>query len=85
VTLRSRQDGNHVLIEVADTGTGISPEDLPLVFDRFWRAEKSRSRQTGGSGLGLAIVRQLTEAHGGTVAVTSVPGTETVFTLRLPA
>lgn len=85
VTLRSRQEGNHVLIEVADTGTGISPEDLPLVFDRFWRAEKSRSRQTGGSGLGLAIVRQLTEAHGGTVAVTSVPGTETVFTLRLPA
>ena len=85
VTLRSRQDGNHVLIEVADTGSGISPEDLPLVFDRFWRAEKSRSRQTGGSGLGLAIVRQLTEAHGGTVTVTSVPGTETVFTLRLPA
>jgi two-component system sensor histidine kinase BaeS len=85
VTLRSCQEGNQVVIEVADTGTGIGPAELPLVFDRFWRAEKSRSRATGGSGLGLAIVRQLTEAHGGTVTATSVPGTETVFTVRLPA
>jgi two-component system sensor histidine kinase BaeS len=84
VTLRCRQAGDQVLIEVADTGTGIAADDLPRVFDRFWRADKSRSRQTGGSGLGLAIVRQLTEAHGGTVSVTSSPGTETVFTLRLP-
>lgn len=85
IQLRSYPQGDQVVIEVADTGSGISPEDLPLVFDRFWRAEKSRSRKTGGSGLGLAIVRQLAEAHGGTVAVSSVPGTETVFTIRLPA
>nr|WP_128381789.1 HAMP domain-containing sensor histidine kinase [Streptomyces cavernae] len=84
VTLRCRGAGNQVVIEVADTGTGIAAEDLPRVFDRFWRADKSRSRQTGGSGLGLAIVRQLTEAHGGTVSVTSTPNVETVFTLSLP-
>ncbi|MEU1185241.1 HAMP domain-containing sensor histidine kinase [Streptomyces sp. NPDC005820] len=84
VTLRCRCAGDEVVIEVADTGSGIAADDLPRVFDRFWRADKSRSRQTGGSGLGLAIVRQLTEAHGGTVSVTSTPNTETVFTLHLP-
>lgn len=72
------------VIEVADTGTGISPQDLPRVFDRFWRADKSRSRDTGGSGLGLAIVRKLTEAHGGNVGVRSEVGIGTTFTLRLP-
>ena len=84
VTVLGRHFEDEVLVEVVDTGSGIRAEDLPHVFDRFWRAEKSRSRQTGGSGLGLAIVRQFTEAHGGTVAVTSDPGHETVFTLRLP-
>ncbi|WP_067252740.1 sensor histidine kinase [Streptomyces sp. DSM 15324] len=84
VTLRSRRTGGTVLIEVADTGSGIGPEDLPRVFDRFWRAEQSRSRRTGGSGLGLAIVRQLVEAHKGEVTVTSTLGTGTVFALHLP-
>ncbi|MET7870740.1 HAMP domain-containing sensor histidine kinase [Streptomyces cyaneofuscatus] len=74
-----------VVIEVADTGTGIPAGDLPYVFDRFWRAEKSRSRRTGGSGLGLAIVRKLAEAHGGTVSATSTEGEGSTFTLRLPA
>lgn len=73
-----------VRIEVSDTGSGIAPEDLPHVFDRFWRAEKSRSRQTGGSGLGLSIVRKLIEAHGGTVEAHSTPGTGSTFTLHLP-
>ncbi|MFD3374219.1 MULTISPECIES: ATP-binding protein [unclassified Streptomyces] len=73
-----------VRIEVRDTGRGIEPEELPYVFDRFWRAEKSRSRSTGGSGLGLAIVRQLTHAHDGTVAVHSTPGAGTVFGVTLP-
>jgi two-component system sensor histidine kinase BaeS len=85
VTLSAHRAGDDVMIEVADTGSGIQPEDLPQVFDRFWRAEKSRSRRGGGSGLGLSIVRQLIDAHRGTVTATSVPGTETVFTLRLPA
>ncbi|MFC8427695.1 sensor histidine kinase [Streptomyces sp. NPDC057253] len=84
VTLGCRSEGAQTVIEVADTGTGIAADDLPRVFDRFWRADKSRSRQTGGSGLGLAIVRQLTEAHGGTVSATSTPGSQTIFTLRLP-
>ncbi|MFI6725792.1 sensor histidine kinase [Streptomyces atratus] len=74
-----------VVVDVTDTGGGISAEDLPHVFDRFWRAEKSRSRRTGGSGLGLAIVRKLVEAHGGSVSAVSVEGQGSVFTLRLPA
>ncbi|MFH0173618.1 sensor histidine kinase [Streptomyces cacaoi] len=85
VTLTARGDGERVVLEVADTGTGIAAEDLPHVFERFWRAEKSRSRRTGGSGLGLPIVRQLTVAHGGTAQAASTPGTGSVFTLRLPA
>jgi two-component system sensor histidine kinase BaeS len=84
VTLRSTVEGSAVLIEVRDTGSGIAAEDLPRVFDRFWRAERSRSRQTGGSGLGLAIARKLTEAHGGTITVASALGRGTAFTVRLP-
>ncbi|MFE9675687.1 sensor histidine kinase [Streptomyces sp. NPDC006259] len=85
VTLSARADGGEVALEVADTGTGIAAEDLPHVFERFWRAEKSRSRRTGGSGLGLPIVRHLTAAHGGTARAASTPGSGSVFTLRLPA
>ncbi|GED88409.1 sensor histidine kinase [Streptomyces sp. 6-11-2] len=84
ITLTAGQTDDHVLLTVRDTGSGIAPEDLPHIFDRFWRAEKSRSRRTGGSGLGLAIVRHLVTAHGGTVTATSDPGVETVFTLHLP-
>ncbi|MFF4505348.1 sensor histidine kinase [Streptomyces sp. NPDC001401] len=84
VTLAARRDGDEVVFTVTDTGTGIAPEDLPHVFDRFWRAEKSRSRRTGGSGLGLPIVRHLVAAHGGTVDATSQPGAGSTFTLKLP-
>ncbi|MGV2916390.1 ATP-binding protein [Streptomyces alfalfae] len=82
ITCRATSDA--VLIEVADTGTGIDPADLPHVFDRFWRADKSRTRATGGSGLGLSIVRKLVEAHDGTVTADSVPGKGSQFTVRLP-
>ena len=82
---RLRGTDGELVLEVADTGSGIAREDLPYVFDRFWRAEKSRSRRTGGSGLGLAIVRKLVEAHGGTAGVVSTVGRGSVFTLRLPA
>ncbi|MEU7578753.1 ATP-binding protein [Streptomyces sp. NPDC041068] len=84
VRISCRAVDDAVLIEVADTGTGIAPEDLPHVFDRFWRADKSRTRATGGSGLGLSIVRKLVEAHDGTVAAESVVGKGSMFTVRLP-
>ncbi|MFE3032424.1 sensor histidine kinase [Streptomyces canus] len=84
VTLSVRPLGDQVVFGVEDTGSGIGEEDLPKVFDRFWRAEKSRSRQGGGSGLGLSIVRKLAEAHSGTVQVSSVLGQGSVFSLRLP-
>lgn len=85
VTLTAGREGDRVVLEVADTGSGIAPEDLPHVFERFWRAEKSRSRRTGGSGLGLSIVRHLVAAHGGTAEARSTPGRGSTFTLRLPA
>lgn len=84
VTLSARCEGDDVVLQVTDTGTGIAAEDLPHVFDRFWRAEKSRSRRTGGSGLGLPIVRHLVAAHDGTAQAASEPGAGSVFTLRLP-
>ncbi|MEU1799515.1 HAMP domain-containing sensor histidine kinase [Streptomyces sp. NPDC019937] len=84
VFLRAHQAGDEVLIEVADTGSGIAAEDLPHVFDRFWRADKSRCRRTGGGGLGLSIARKLVQAHGGTVTASSTLGEGSVFTIRLP-
>ncbi|MEY9889783.1 two-component system sensor histidine kinase BaeS [Catenulispora sp. MAP12-49] len=84
ITLRAYRSGAAVLVEVADTGPGIAEADLSSVFDRFWRADKSRNRRTGGSGLGLAIVRQLVEAHDGEVSVASAPGAGATFTIRLP-
>jgi two-component system OmpR family sensor kinase/two-component system sensor histidine kinase BaeS len=71
-------------LSVSDNGPGIPPEDIPHLFERFWRAEKSRNRATGGSGLGLAIVKQLVEAHHGEVQVESQIGSGTRFTVHLP-
>ncbi|MFE9191926.1 sensor histidine kinase [Micromonospora sp. NPDC007208] len=71
-------------IAVVDTGAGIAPADIPKVFDRFWRADDSRTRSTGGSGLGLSIARKLAEAHGGTLGVESTLGHGSTFTIRLP-
>lgn len=73
-----------ILFEVRDTGEGIAPSDLPHVFERFYRGEKSRSRATGGAGLGLAITRGIIEAHGGTIEIESEPGhgTSVRFALR---
>ncbi|MEC3982697.1 sensor histidine kinase [Amycolatopsis sp. H20-H5] len=84
VTVRGRRDDGEVVIEVTDTGEGIAADELPQVFDRFWRADKSRSRPAGGSGLGLAIVKKLMEAHDGTVTAASTAGEGSTFTLRLP-
>ncbi|MFB6719011.1 sensor histidine kinase [Kribbella sp. NPDC056345] len=84
VRINAHREGTDVLIDVTDTGAGIAPEDLPKVFDRFWRAEQSRNRHTGGSGLGLPIVRSLIEAHHGTTTATSHLDQGSTFTLRLP-
>ncbi|BCJ49879.1 hypothetical protein Asp14428_13540 [Actinoplanes sp. NBRC 14428] len=78
-------DGEQVTLKVIDDGPGIAAADLPRVFERFWRAEGSRSRAYGGSGLGLAIVEAITHAHHGTIAVDSTVGAGTTVTLVLPA
>lgn len=73
-----------VNVQVRDTGEGIKPEDLPHIFDSFFRGEKSRSRATGGAGLGLAISKGIIEAHGGEISVSSAPGQETCFEFTVP-
>ncbi|MFI0484284.1 sensor histidine kinase [Actinomadura sp. 9N215] len=73
------------IITVTDTGHGIAPDDLPNVFDRFWRADSARGRDTGGRGLGLAIAREIVLAHGGTLTAESTPGTGSTFAIWLPA
>ncbi|MDT7725814.1 MAG: two-component system, OmpR family, sensor histidine kinase BaeS [Actinomycetota bacterium] len=84
IKLRAQIEQDDVVIEVADTGSGIEPEDLEHVFDRFWRADNARSRSTGGSGLGLAIAREIVAAHEGSLTVTSTVDIGTVCTIRLP-
>lgn len=74
---------NYLLCEVSDNGIGISPEHLDHVFDRFYRVDKSRSRDAGGTGLGLSIVKHLIEAHHQTVTVRSTPGKGTTFGFTL--
>jgi signal transduction histidine kinase len=83
IALRARPDGPKVRITVSDTGQGIAPEELPHVFDRFYRGDTSRDRASGGSGLGLSIARALIEAHGGTIDVQSTPGEGTTFSILL--
>jgi signal transduction histidine kinase len=85
VVLAARVLPAAVEITVRDTGQGIAEEDLPYVFDRFWRGDTTRNRSTGGSGLGLAIARQLVRAHKGTIDVKSAVGEGTCFTVTLPA
>jgi two-component system OmpR family sensor kinase/two-component system sensor histidine kinase BaeS len=86
VTLGASPTPGGVRLTVSDTGVGIPPEDLPYVFDRFWRGDRSRGRAEGtGSGLGLAIAKQLVEAHGGTISATSRLGGGTEMVIDLPA
>ncbi len=85
VTVAARQNEDHVEISITDDGPGIAAEQLPQLFDRFYRTDPSRTRSTGGTGLGLAIVRQLTECHGGRVECQSEPGSGARFTVRLPS
>jgi heavy metal sensor kinase len=79
-----RRPDNWVRVTVADTGVGIAPEDLPHIFDRFWRVDRARTRAAGGSGLGLSIAMSIAEAHGGTLTVDSEPGKGSTFEVLLP-
>lgn len=86
VTLHATRAGTtDALVRVVDDGSGIAPEALPHVFDRFWRADSARGRGTGGSGLGLAITQQIVTDHRGTISVTSELGAGTTFSIALPS
>jgi signal transduction histidine kinase len=85
VTISASRHNGSVDVAVADTGPGIAPEDLPRVFERFYRVDESRSRDDGGTGIGLAIARSVVEAHGGRIWAESDPGRGTTFTFELPA
>ncbi len=78
------EEQHQVRLAVQDEGEGIPKEALPFIFDRFFRVNKARSRKDGGMGLGLAIVRQIVEAHGGTIKVESDMGKGTTFWITLP-
>jgi signal transduction histidine kinase len=84
IAITAHTRGRWVAVCVRDTGVGIAEEDLPYIFDRFYRADRSRARATGGAGLGLGIVKQLVEAHGGRIEVESVVGRGTQFTFTIP-
>jgi two-component system, OmpR family, sensor histidine kinase SenX3 len=84
VQVRARTDGRYVDIDVEDHGIGIPRRDLERVFERFYRVDRARSRETGGTGLGLAIVRHVANNHAGDVRVTSLEGEGSTFTLRVP-
>ncbi len=84
VTVTAREQGKWVEVTVSDTGEGIPSEDLPNIFDRFYRVDKSRTRATGSSGLGLTIARRLVEAHGGKINAQSEPGKGSRFYFTIP-
>jgi heavy metal sensor kinase len=85
VTVRLQAVGEGVAVAVEDTGHGIEPEHLPHLFERFYRTDWARAKDAGGTGLGLPIVKEIAEAHGGSISVTSQVDKGSVFTLRLPA
>ena len=84
VTVSAHAAAGTVIVTVADTGSGIAPEDLPRLFDRFYRADPSRARSTGGTGLGLTIARRIVEAYGGSITAESTVGQGSRFMVRLP-
>jgi two-component system phosphate regulon sensor histidine kinase PhoR len=84
IWVRLSQEGNELLLEIQDSGIGISPQYQERVFERFYRVDKARSQSLGGTGLGLSIVRNIAERHGGKVSVRSQPGNGSTFSFRMP-
>lgn len=84
VSVLTKVANNELIIQVEDSGIGISKEDQKRIFDRFYRVDKSRSREQGGSGLGLAMVKKIIESHGGKITVDSIPGAGSTFEIYLP-
>lgn len=84
ITVRLLRNDDSVVAEFRDTGIGINADDLPNIFDRFYRADKARSREFGGVGLGLSIARWVADAHRGSIEVQSAAGTGSIFRVRLP-
>ncbi len=84
VTLRTSRRGGEIVIEIGDDGSGIEAEDLPHIFERFYRGDKARSTETGGTGLGLSIARKIAEVHSGRIEVESIVGQGSLFRLLLP-
>jgi len=84
VDIKIVQDDKDIKLSIKDTGIGISPIDLPYVFERFYRADESRNKLTGGAGIGLTISKSIVEAHGGTITVNSKIGQETNFVVKIP-
>ena len=84
ITVRLKKEGNWAVLEVQDTGLGVSPQYQQRVFERFYRVDKARSQSLGGTGLGLSIVKNIAEKHGGSVSVESQLGSGSTFTFRLP-
>ena len=85
INIRLNRVEQSFVVEVQDTGIGIASEDLVRVFDRFWRADRSRTYWQGGSGLGLAIAQSIAQSHGGTISVNSQVGMGSCFNVRFPA
>jgi len=85
VIVRLHQAGDEVIVAVEDTGAGIEPHHLPHLFERFYRTDAARARDAGGTGLGLPIVKEIADAHRGTIKVESQVGKGSVFTIILPA
>ena len=84
IRLQANRRDNQVVLSITDTGIGIPEADLPRIFERFYRADKARSRELGGTGLGLSIVKHIAELHGGSVAAESAPGRGTTIRVLLP-